>query len=125
MTAAPTTLTVGDRKFQIGPFRYLELGIIQRFLNERHAAARGAGKPPQVGDGPEWTTALFASVEGTIFFLDLLFSKLQEFTPDDLDLVLAHVGPKQIQALFLVAMEESPVDEGDDAPKPEAAPPTT
>src|SRR6185437_16355998 len=114
--------------------RYLELGLIQRYLNQTQksplalALAETEGlpadkrepilaearrlsrgwKPPQVGDGHAWTCALFGSQEGIVFFLDVLFSRYQDFTADDLAHVLAHVGPKQITPLFLIAMEEDP-----------------
>lgn len=104
LTAAPTTVTVGGRDFRIGPLRFLELGVFQRFLADQFRE-QGRGKPPSVGFDAAWPEALMESQEGIVFFLNVLFSRHQAFTDDDLSHVLAHLGPVHMKHLWRVALE--------------------
>ena len=127
LTAAPSTIRVGDREFKIGPFRYLELGMLQRWMNQNRE------NPAVIGRDPEWSRDLFSDLDGVEFFLTLLFGKYQvlkegkkaggDGEPDpedegDLVHILRHVGRNDILKLFAVAMEIDPKE--DDRPGPKA-----
>lgn len=143
MSQAPTLVEVGDRKYWVGPLRYRELGVLDRYLEERclsplklaEAEAEALGiagedreamlaearkasrgwRRPEVGEDYRWVDVMLGSVDGVVFFLNVLFSKHQDFTADDLEYVMARVGPKQIRPLFLIAMEQPPEPEPEEA----------
>jgi hypothetical protein len=126
MSAAPTILQVGDRSYKVGPLRYLELGILQRHLDQTSPAP-----VPQVGNEEgNWVGSLFATLDGVLLFLNVLFSKHQELSDEDMSYLAGEIGPKQMPALFDLAMEEDPrkpsgAAADSSSPKAEAVPSIT
>jgi hypothetical protein len=98
LPAALTTIDVGAKSYQIGPFRYQELVCLQLHLDQTSTVPA-----PRIGDD-RWASTLFATIDGVMLFLSLLFSMHQEFTADDLADLIAQVGPNQIGPLFAIAI---------------------